>query len=86
MQLRVYDEKKRKQYKFKENEGLQFVFDIENDTAEEVRKIWQNDLEEIFLEIVMIGINRKIAGCPTNDRAAAHSSRRYEHDYEVDQG
>ncbi|PAV58687.1 hypothetical protein WR25_10069 [Diploscapter pachys] len=36
MQLRVYDEKKRKQYKFKENEGLQFVFDIENDTAEEV--------------------------------------------------
>ncbi|CAJ0932726.1 unnamed protein product, partial [Mesorhabditis belari] len=36
MQLRVYDEKKRKQYKFKENEGLQFAFDIENDTAEEV--------------------------------------------------
>ena len=45
MQLRVYDEKKRKQYKFKENEGLQFVFDIENDTAEEVGKFWQNDLE-----------------------------------------
>ncbi|EPB77142.1 hypothetical protein ANCCEY_03758 [Ancylostoma ceylanicum] len=36
MQLRVYDEKKRKQYRFKENEGLQFAFDIENDTAEEV--------------------------------------------------
>lgn len=36
MQLRVFDEKKRKQYRFKENEGLQFAFDIENDTAEEV--------------------------------------------------
>lgn len=36
MQLRVYDEKKRKQYRFKENEGLQFAFDIENDSADEV--------------------------------------------------
>ncbi|KAK0399205.1 hypothetical protein QR680_002938 [Steinernema hermaphroditum] len=36
MQLRVVDEKKRKQYKFKENEGLQFAFDIETDRAEEV--------------------------------------------------
>ncbi|CAJ0587592.1 unnamed protein product, partial [Mesorhabditis spiculigera] len=36
MQLRVYDEKKRKQYKFKENEGLQFAFDIVNDSAEDV--------------------------------------------------
>uniref|UniRef100_F1KQ29 non-specific serine/threonine protein kinase n=1 Tax=Ascaris suum TaxID=6253 RepID=F1KQ29_ASCSU len=36
MQLRVFDEKKRKQYRFKENEGLQFAFDIETDKAEEV--------------------------------------------------
>ena len=36
MQLRVFDEKKRKQYRFKENEGLQFAFDIETDNAEEV--------------------------------------------------
>uniref|UniRef100_A0A0N4U3W6 non-specific serine/threonine protein kinase n=1 Tax=Dracunculus medinensis TaxID=318479 RepID=A0A0N4U3W6_DRAME len=36
MQLRVFDEKKRKQYRFKENEGLQFAFDIESDKAEEV--------------------------------------------------
>ncbi|CAG9533409.1 unnamed protein product [Cercopithifilaria johnstoni] len=36
MQLRVFDEKKRKQYRFKENEGLQFAFDIEADKAEEV--------------------------------------------------
>ncbi|EGT35622.1 CBN-WNK-1 protein [Caenorhabditis brenneri] len=36
MQLRVYDEKKRKQYRFKENEGLQFAFDIENDSPDEV--------------------------------------------------
>ncbi|VDK87825.1 unnamed protein product, partial [Litomosoides sigmodontis] len=36
MQLRVFDEKKRKQYHFKENEGLQFAFDIETDKAEEV--------------------------------------------------
>ncbi|MFH4973911.1 hypothetical protein AB6A40_000620 [Gnathostoma spinigerum] len=36
MQLRVFDEKKRKQYRFKENEGLQFAFDIDTDKAEEV--------------------------------------------------
>jgi WNK lysine deficient protein kinase len=36
MQLRVFDEKKRTQYKFKENEGLQFAFDIDQDKAEEV--------------------------------------------------
>ncbi|KAI1732851.1 protein kinase domain-containing protein [Ditylenchus destructor] len=36
MQLCVFDEKKRTQYKFKENEGLQFAFDIEVDKAEEV--------------------------------------------------
>ncbi|CAI2350678.1 unnamed protein product [Caenorhabditis sp. 36 PRJEB53466] len=36
MQLRVYDEKKRKQYRFKENEGLQFAFDIETDSPDEV--------------------------------------------------
>lgn len=36
MQLRVFDEKKRTQYKFKENEGLQFAFDIEQDKAEDV--------------------------------------------------
>lgn len=36
MQLRVADDKKRAQYKFKENEGLQFAFDIEQDKPEEV--------------------------------------------------
>lgn len=36
MQLYVIDERKRAQYKFKENEGLQFTFDIEVDKAEEV--------------------------------------------------
>lgn len=36
MQLRVPDDKKRAQYKFKENEGLQFAFDIEQDRPEEV--------------------------------------------------
>ena len=49
MQLRVFDEstsdffhnlfkiiEKRTQYKFKENEGLQFAFDIEGDKPEEV--------------------------------------------------
>lgn len=36
MQLRVFDEKKRLLYKFKENEGLQFAFDIEQDKAEDV--------------------------------------------------
>ena len=36
MQLRVSDDKKRAQYKFKENEGLQFAFDVEQDRPEEV--------------------------------------------------
>jgi WNK lysine deficient protein kinase len=36
MMLRVSDEKKRTQYKFKENEGLQFAFDVEQDKSEEV--------------------------------------------------
>jgi len=36
MQLYVIDERKRAQYKFKENEGLLFSFDIEVDKAEEI--------------------------------------------------
>ncbi|KAF7632501.1 Protein kinase domain-containing protein [Meloidogyne graminicola] len=36
MQLYVIDEKKRAQYKFKENEGLLFSFDVEVDKAEEI--------------------------------------------------
>ena len=36
MQLRVSDDKKRAQYRFKENEGLQFAFDVEQDRPEEV--------------------------------------------------
>uniref|UniRef100_A0A914I1U0 non-specific serine/threonine protein kinase n=1 Tax=Globodera rostochiensis TaxID=31243 RepID=A0A914I1U0_GLORO len=36
MQLYVIDERKRAQYKFKENEGLQFTFDIEVDKSEEI--------------------------------------------------
>lgn len=36
MQLYVIDERKRAQYRFKENEGLQFSFDVEVDKAEEI--------------------------------------------------
>ncbi|KAL7080582.1 hypothetical protein ACQ4LE_000537 [Meloidogyne hapla] len=36
MQLYVIDERKRAQYKFKENEGLLFTYDIEVDKAEEI--------------------------------------------------
>jgi WNK lysine deficient protein kinase len=36
MQLYVIDERKRAQYKFKENEGLQFSFELEVDKAEDI--------------------------------------------------
>lgn len=36
--LRILDPKKRKEYKQKENEAIQFTFDIEADKAEEVVK------------------------------------------------
>lgn len=36
MLLRALDPKKRKEYKQKENEAIQFKFDLENDTADSV--------------------------------------------------
>lgn len=38
MLLRVTDEKKRMDYSQKENEAIQFTFDLNNDKAEEVTK------------------------------------------------
>ncbi|GMT37620.1 hypothetical protein PFISCL1PPCAC_28917, partial [Pristionchus fissidentatus] len=64
MQLRVFDEKKRKQYRFKENEGLQFAFDIENDTAEEVvqQMIEQQHIPDEDTKLITKLIKDKVDG------------------------
>lgn len=64
MQLRVFDEKKRKQYRFKENEGLQFAFDIENDTAEEVvqQMIEQQHIPDEDMKMITKLIKDKVDG------------------------
>jgi len=55
MQLYVFDEKKRTQYKFKENEGLQFMFDIESDKSEEVvqQMIEQQHIPDIDTKMII---------------------------------
>lgn len=62
MQLRVFDEKKRTQYKFKENEGLQFAFDIEADKAEEVvqQMIEQQHIPDLDTHIIIKMIKDKV--------------------------
>ncbi|CAI4227529.1 unnamed protein product [Auanema sp. JU1783] len=64
MQLRVFDEKKRKQYRFKENEGLQFAFDIENDKAEEVvqQMVEQQHIPEEDTKMITKLIKDKVEG------------------------
>lgn len=62
MQLYVFDEKKRAQYKFKENEGLQFMFDIETDKAEEVvqQMIEQQHIPDIDTKTIIKLIREKV--------------------------
>ncbi|KAI6175775.1 Non-specific serine/threonine protein kinase [Aphelenchoides bicaudatus] len=62
MQLRVFDEKKRAQYKFKENEGLQFAFDIEQDKAEDVvfQMIEQQHIPDVDNKIIIKLIKDKV--------------------------
>ncbi|CAD5219336.1 unnamed protein product [Bursaphelenchus okinawaensis] len=62
MQLRVFDEKKRTQYKFKENEGLQFAFDIETDKAEEVvaQMIEQQHIPDVDTKMIIKMIKDKV--------------------------
>lgn len=62
MQLCVFDEKKRTQYKFKENEGLQFAFDIEVDKAEEVvqQMIEQQHIPDVDTRMIIKLIRDKV--------------------------
>ena len=62
MQLCVFDEKKRTQYKFKENEGLQFAFDIEVDKAEEVvqQMIEQQHIPDVDTRMIIKLIKDKV--------------------------
>ena len=62
MQLRVFDEKKRTQYKFKENEGLQFAFDVEQDKAEEVvqQMIEQQHIPDLDTRMIIKLIKDKV--------------------------
>ena len=62
MMLRVSDEKKRTQYKFKENEGLQFAFDVEQDKAEEVvqQMIEQGHIPDCDVNVITKLIRDKI--------------------------
>lgn len=62
MQLRVFGEKKLKQYRFRENEGLQFDFDIETDVAEEVvrQMVAQQHVPEEDTRLVIKLISDKI--------------------------
>lgn len=63
MQLRVFDEKKRLLYKFKENEGLQFAFDIETDKAEEVvqQMIEQQHIPDLDTKLIIKLIKDKVS-------------------------
>ena len=62
MQLCVFDEKKRTQYKFKENEGLQFAFDVELDKAEEVvqQMIEQQHIPDVDTRMIIKLIKDKV--------------------------
>lgn len=62
MQLCVFDEKKRTQYKFKENEGLEFAFDIEQDKAEEVvqQMIEQQHIPDVDTRMIIKLIKDKV--------------------------
>jgi serine/threonine protein kinase len=62
MMLRVSDEKKRTQYKFKENEGLQFAFDVDQDKAEEVvhQMIEQGHIPDCDINVITKLIRDKI--------------------------
>lgn len=62
MQLRVFDEKKRTQYKFKENEGLQFAFDVDQDKSEEVvqQMIEQQHIPDVDTKMIIKLIKDKV--------------------------
>uniref|UniRef100_A0AC34GPS7 Non-specific serine/threonine protein kinase n=1 Tax=Panagrolaimus sp. ES5 TaxID=591445 RepID=A0AC34GPS7_9BILA len=62
MMLRVSDEKKRTQYKFKENEGLQFAFDVDVDKAEDVvhQMIVQGHIPDCDINVITKLIRDKI--------------------------
>lgn len=83
MQLRVFDEKKRTQYKFKENEGLQFAFDIEADKAEEVvaQMIEQQHIPDVDTKMIIKMIKDKVDNFK-RDREQRHNDLKRQRDEE----
>uniref|UniRef100_A0A915DPJ5 non-specific serine/threonine protein kinase n=1 Tax=Ditylenchus dipsaci TaxID=166011 RepID=A0A915DPJ5_9BILA len=83
MQLCVFDEKKRTQYKFKENEGLQFAFDIEVDKAEEVvsQMIEQQHIPNVDTQMIIKLIKDKVEAFK-RDREYRHAEMKRQREEE----
>ncbi|KAI6187157.1 Non-specific serine/threonine protein kinase [Aphelenchoides besseyi] len=84
MQLRVFDEKKRTQYKFKENEGLQFAFDVEQDKAEEVvqQMIEQQHIPDVDTRMIIKLIKDKVEAFK-RDREYRHAELKRQREEET---